>query len=209
MNYYKKILPWENSRRLEKLVEFRCMVIGYFNSSRFEWMADGRIESPEAQETRVKINRMMDEVHNIFLYAGINPSIRHTPPPAIGGYIQSIDLVQNIFNLDRFQITPPTLLDFIDRTIGVYENNKRPAVLRVINPFFYIGIIFDWVARLPFMLIGRAGFNRQKAEGSLIGHAIKGSIYIITVLASLLTVLHLLDYLEPLKGLVKGVFRSK
>jgi len=208
MTYYTKILHWENSSRLNRLAEFRALVIEYFNNSRAEWMVDERIEQPKAEEARVKINRMMDGIHDIILYAGVNPSIRYTPPPAVGGYIQNIDLVQNIFNLHRFHIAPNNLLDFIDRAIGIYENNAGPAFRRTINPFFYVGLVFDLVARIPFVLIGRAGFNRQKAEESLVGRLIKGVIYIITALASLLTVLQLLDYLEPTKEVVKNVFRS-
>ena len=206
LNYYKIILPWENNRRLDKLAEFRALVIHYFNNSRAESMVDERIEKPEAGGARVKINRMMDETHDIILYSGVNPSIRYTPPAVVGGYIQNIDLVQNVFNLHRFQITANNLLDFVDRSIGIYESNKRPALLRAINPFFYLGLAFDLVARIPFVLIGRAGFNRQKVEESLAGRLVKGSIYIVTALASLLTVLQLLDYLEPFKQVVKNVF---
>lgn len=208
MTYYTKILPWENNKRLDKLAEFRDLVIEYFKNSRAEWMVDERIEQSKAKEARVKINRMMDGIHDIILYAGVNPSIRYTPPPAVGGYIQTIDLVQNIFNLYRFRIAPNNLLDFVDRAIGTYENNARPAFLRAINPFFYIGLVFDLVARVPFVLIGRAGFNRKKAEESFGGRLIKGAIYIITALASLLTVLQLLDFLEPVKAVVKSVFSS-
>jgi len=110
--------------------------------------------------------------------------------------------------LHHFQITPNNILDFIDRAIGIYDNNARPAFLRAINPFVYLGIVFDLVARVPFLLIGRAGFNRQKAEDSLAGRLIKGAIYIITALASLLTVLQLLDFLEPVKAVAKSVFSS-
>lgn len=207
LNYYKRILPWENNRRLNKLAEFRALVIQYFNNSRAEWMADERIEEPEAEKTRVKINRIMDETHETILYSGVNPSIRYTPPAVVGGYIQNIDLVQNVFHLHRFQITANNLLDFIDRSIGIYESNKRPALLRAINPFFYIGLAFDLVARIPFVLIGHAGFNRQKIEESLTGRLVKGSIYIVTTLASLLTVFQLLDYLESFKQIVKNVLR--
>ena len=207
MNYYKRILPWENNRRLEKLAEFRALVIQYFDNSRAEWMVDERIEKPEAEEARVKINRMIDETHDIILYSGVNPSIRYTPPAVVGGYIQNIDLVENVFNLHRFKITANNLLDFVDRSIGIYESNRRPALLRAINPFFYLGLAFDLVARIPFVLIGRAGFNRQKVEESLAGRLVKGSIYIVTALASLLTVLQLLDYLESFKQVVKNVFR--
>jgi len=136
MTYYTKILPWENKRRLGRLAEFRALVIEYFNNSSAERMGVERIEEPEAEEARVKINRMMDEVHDIILYAGVKPWIRYIPPPAVGGYIQNIDLVQNIFNLHRFQIAPNNLLDFVDRAIGIYENNSGPAFRRAINPFF-------------------------------------------------------------------------
>ncbi len=167
---------------------------------------DERIEEPEAEKIRVKINRMMDEIHDIILHSGVNPSIRYTPSAMVGGYVQNIDLVQNIFNLHRFRITANNLLDFVDRSIGIYEGNRRPALLRAINPFFYLGLVFDLVARIPFVLIGRAGFNRQKVEESLAGRLVKGSIYIVTALASLLTVLQLLDYLDSFKLAVKNVF---
>jgi hypothetical protein len=206
MSYYTKLLPWENSRRLTKLAEFRDLVIQYFDNSRAEWMVDERIEKPEAGAARVDINRMMDEVHDILLYSGINPSIRYTPPAVIGGYIQNIDLVQNIYNLHRFRISPNNLLDFIDRAIGIYERNERAAFLRAINPFFYLGLVFDFVARIPFVLVGRMGFNRKKAEESLPGRVVKGAVYIITALASILTVLQLLDYLGPVKLAVKNLF---
>lgn len=208
MSYYTKILPRENKKRLDKLAVFRELVIEYFNNSHAEWMDNERIEQPRAEEARVEINRMSDTIHATILYAGINPSIRYTPPPAVGGYIQNIDLVQNIFSLQRFQVGPKYLLDFIDRAIGIYENNARPAFLRSMNPFFYLGLVFDLVAGVPFALIGRAGFNRKKAEASLAGRMIKGTIYIITALASLLTVLQLLDFLEPVKKVAKSMFGS-
>ena len=97
MTYYKKILFWENGRRKKVLHEFRLAVIEYFNNSRFEWMADNRIEEPPASQARIKINRMLDEVHDIILASGINPLLVVTPPPAIGGYAHNVDLVQNLF----------------------------------------------------------------------------------------------------------------
>lgn len=35
--------------------------------------------------------RPLDGIHDIILYAGVNPSIRFTPPQAGGGYIQNMD----------------------------------------------------------------------------------------------------------------------
>jgi hypothetical protein len=205
MTYYKKILFWENNDRHKRLLEFRALVLDYFNNSKADWMVDERIEKPKAQEARVQINRVLDGIHDLILYAGIDPSVLYTPPPAVGGYRQNIDLVNNIFNLHRFQISPNSLLDIVDRAIGIYYNNSGPAFRRTINPFFYLGLVFDAIAGSPFMLLGRAGFNRKKAEESLVGRLIKGSIYLISALASLLTVLQLLGYLESAKMLIEHI----
>ncbi len=208
MKPYNKITIWENNRRLVKLIKFRELVLKYFNNSRVEWMVDERIEEPEALRARVEINRLMDEIHNIILYSGINPSIRWTPPPAVGGYIQNVDLIQNIFNIHRFQISPNNVLDFIDRSIGVYEYNHTRALIRTLNPLFYLSIFFDWVSELPFIFIGWLGFNREKAELSLIGRLMKGLLYLVTVIASALTILQLLGYLHPARQFVRQMFGS-
>lgn len=199
MNFYTRITVWENRRRLEKLGKFRDLVLTYFNNSRAEWMADARIEQPAAEAARVQINRVMSEVHDIVLHSGIRPSIRWTPPPAVGGYVQDVDLINNIFHLHRFQIAPANVLDFIDRAIGVYESNDRRALLRTFNPIFYLGLVFDWIASLPFVLIGRLGFSRGKAESSILGRMTKAFLYLVTAAASILTVLELLGYLEVVK----------
>lgn len=208
MKYYKKILVWENNRRIEKLVEFRNLVIEYFNNSRAEWMVDGRIEEEAARVARVKINRIMDETHDIILNSGINPMITWTPPPAVGGYVRNVDLIQNVFNLHGLSIGPDVVMDFLERSIGIYESNHKPSLIRTFNPFFYIGLAFDAISELPFIAIGKLGFNRQKVESSVIGRMFKGILYLITVIATFLTILQLLDYLEPIKQFTHEVFGS-
>src|SRR5699024_5865324 len=145
MSYYKKILVWENNRRINKLIEFQGLVVEYFNNSRVEWMADERNEEEPARIARYKINRMMDEAHEIILYSGINPSITWSPPPAVGGYVRNIDLIQNVFNLHGFQIGVREVLDFIERSIGIYERNHSASLIRTLNPLFYIGRVIEAV----------------------------------------------------------------
>lgn len=208
MKFYKKIPVWENNRRLNKLYEFRELILKYFNNSRYEWMADGRIEENDARKARVAINRSMDEVHDIVLCSGINPSITWTPPPAVGGYIQYIDLLQNVFNLHTFQVEPNNILDIIDRSIGIYESNRMASIIRAFNPIFYIGLIFDALVEIPFVFVGKLGLNREKAERSLIGKVVKGVLYLITVIAAFLTILQLLDLLEPVRHFINEVINS-
>lgn len=167
-----------------------------------------RNEEKTAREARVKINRVMDETHDIILHSGINPTLTWTPPPAVGGYVRNVDLIQNIFNLHGFQIGADEVLDFIDRAIGIYESNHKSSLIRTFNPFFYIGLVFDAISELPFIAIGKLGFNRQRAESSVIGRLVKGVLYLITVMAALLTILQLLDFLEPIKQLAHELLGS-
>lgn len=208
MKFYKKIPIWENSRRLNKLYDFRELILKYFDNSRLEFMVRERIEEAEARAARVSINRSMDELHDMLICSGINPSITWTPPPAVGGYRQNIDLIQNIFNLHAFRVEPNNILDFLDRSIGIYESNRVPSILRALNPFFYIGLVFDALVEIPFIFIGKLGLNREKAESSLIGKLVKGALYLITVVAAFLTILQLLDLLDPVKKFTNELIGS-
>ena len=107
--------------------------------------------------------------------------------------------MQNIFNLQGYDIDPDFILDCVDRSIGVYEQNQSAALIRTLNPFFYIGVLIEWIVELPFLALAKLGLDRGKAESSTLGKFIKGVLYLITVIAALLTTLQLLDYLEPVK----------
>ena len=214
VRHYNKILVWENKRRLNKLIEFRQLVLEYFNNIDVGLFADQRIENQAAQVARTKINQIMAEVHSIILDSGIIPILTVDPPPAVGGYRTDVDLIDNIFNLDRFYIGEGIhrecndILDFIDRAIGIYKSNHESALVRMFNPFFYLGLVFDAISDLPFIAIGKLGFNQQKVEMSAIGRLVKGVLYLITVLAAFLTILYLLDFLEPVKQFVHKLLGS-
>ena len=201
MRHYTKILIGENKRRLNKLREFRSLMIRYFNNSRVGF-GGGRIEESAAKEARREINRLKDEIHSIILNSGIDPGFSWTPPSAVGGDETKIDLIEDIFNLDQFDIGPNNLLACIDRAIEKYDSSRKSAFVRTFNPFFYLGRVLDAITDLPFIIIGILGFNRQKIKTSAVGRLVKGTLYLIIIVAVLLTILHLLDFLEPIKQFV-------
>ena len=201
MRYYTKILIWENKRWLNKLREFRPLMIRYFNNSRVGF-GGGRVEESAAKEARREINRLRDEIHSIILNSGIDPSFSWTPPAAVGDDETEIDLIEDIFNLDQFDIGPNNLLDLIDRAIGKYDSNRKSAFIRTFNPFFYLGLVLDTISDLPFIAIGIFGFNRQKIKASTIGRLVKGILYLTIIVAAVLTILHLLNLVEPIKQFV-------
>ena len=204
MRHYTKILMRENKRRLNKLRKFRPLMIRYFNNSRVG-LGGGRVEEDAAREARSKINLLRDGIHSIILNSGIDPTFSWTPPAAVGDHAIEIDLIENIFNLDQFHIGPSNLLAVIDRAIEKYDSNRKAALVRTFNPFLYLGWILDTISDLPFIVIGILGFNRQKIKTSAIGRLVKGILYLTIIVAVVLTTLHLLDFVEPIKQFVHKV----
>ena len=201
MRHYTRILIWENKRRLNKLREFRSLTIRYFNNSRVG-LGGGRVEESAAKEARREINRLRDEIHSIILNSGIDPVFSWTPPSAVGDDETEIDLIEDIFDLDQFDIGPNNVLGLIDRAIGEYDSNRRSAFVRTLNPLFYLGRVLDTISDLPFIILGILGFNRQKIKASVVGRLVKGLLYLIIIVAAVLTILHLLDFVEPIKQFV-------
>ena len=201
MRYHTRILIWENRRRLNKLREFRSLVIRYFNNSRVGF-GGGRVEESAAKEARRELNQLRDEIHSIILNSGIDPSFTWTRPAAAGGDETEIDLIEDIFNLDQFDIGPNNVLGLIDKTIEKYDSNHKAAFIRTFNPFFYLGVVLNTISDLPFIIIGILGFNRQKMKASAVGRLVKGILYLIIIAAAVLTVLHFLGFLEQIKQFV-------
>ncbi len=198
MRHYTRILIWENKRRLNKLREFRSLMIRYFNNSRVGF-GGGRVEEGAAKEARREINRLKEEIHSIILNSGIDPIFSWTPPSAVGGDETEINLIEDIFDLDQFDIGPNNVLGLIDRVISEYDSNRKSAFVRTFNPFFYLGRVLDVITDLPFIIIGILGFNREKTKASGVGRLVKGILYLIIIVAALLTILHLFNFVEPIK----------
>jgi hypothetical protein len=193
MRAFYKILPCENTRRINKLIHFRNLVATYYKNCEYNL---GLIENQKASQIRIEINKELVEIHDMVIAARLVPVLQWIPPPAVGGYVQNVDLILNVFHLNDYQIDEKNVLDYVERAIGVYETNKRSSKVRLFNPFYYLGIIIDLIANSPFVLLGKMGFNREKAEASVLGRLLKVLFYLITVLGSILSSLHYLGYLD-------------
>lgn len=207
MRFYNKITFWENKRRLELLYDFHDMVVDYYNNSEYGWSSERRTENDKARTLRSRINLVMHEISKIVELSGILPILRWTPPPAVGGYIQNVNVIKNIFNLDVYEITPNNITDFLEQSMGIYKNGSRNAIYRTINPFYWLGLALDYLVNLPFMLLGKAGFDSKRIQDSIFGRVLKAIFYLISVLASFLTVLQLIGYLDESKLVIKSLFK--
>ena len=203
MKVFNNIPIWENKRRLKLLKEFRDLVIRYFDNSRYSWQAESLIENDLATETREKINLNLNQVYPILILADVSPVMRWTPPAVIGGYIQDIDTLLNIFNLHKYEISYEEVIGYLDRAIGAYQADQSSCWVRTFNPLWWGNIFLSWIARLPFKFLIEIGFDGKKAEEATLGKLMKGIFYFIPIVAALLTILNLMDWLEVFKSLLK------
>ncbi len=170
---YRKIPIWENRRRVELLTKFRSLIVEYFNNVSFEYSIP--IENRVAKDARRNINLILNEVNSVIISAGIKTVAYYSG----GGSGGSIDLIQNVFNLHYYLIGYEQVLDMVDRAIGVYESDKSNALLRTLNPLFWISLILDYIVSLPFKFVGKMGFNQSRIESSIVGRIVKGIFYLI------------------------------
>ncbi len=140
--HYREITFRENGARLRLLKDFLDSVIIYFDNSTLNMLSGEHTEKQEAKEARAHINLIIERVYKIIRLADIKPSVMSNPTLAVGSNGRNIDLILNIFNLGRNNISSNSAIDFIERSIDVYKSNRLDSFIRTTNPFFWIKIIF-------------------------------------------------------------------
>ncbi len=205
--YYTDITIFEINHRIEFLQAERDRVISYFNSLKPRNAFDeSDREDKKSQKIRQEINFNLNKTRKFVLETNVSTHIFYSPPPAVGGLQGNIDLFENMFSLERFQISPQTLTDCIDKSIGIYANNRRKAIIRTFNPLWWIWKFVKTIVSFPFYLIQEAGFNSTKMENSFVGKVYKFISSIIIVLASAIVVLNAFGYQDKFVDFVKNIF---
>jgi len=77
------------------------------------------------KKEREIINKYIDKAHAYINESNLSTEIDYYPPPITGQSPRVVDLVFNTFNLLNHHISYDTLLDIINRSIGIYENNTK------------------------------------------------------------------------------------
>lgn len=202
------MLIWECNHRIELLRHFRELVIHYFNNVTYRHFGISS-ENEEAQRARREMNRLWLEARQAIQAAGVSTSMYYAPPPAVGGLAGNVDLLANLYNLQRFQIPPQHVVDAIEQALGVYEHERPKALLRTLNPFYRLGRALALVVSIPFRLIGLAGFDAKKAEDSWAGKLVKLMLGLLTTLATILTILDFLGWLDAVKIAIQNLFQKR
>ena len=132
---YGNITFWENNQRRSVLASFRAELSDYFSQIDYEY--NGRIsDTSNTLKLRQTLNKHIKLIEKILNESGIHPTVTYSPPPIIGGRIMNIGLLDNLFNLSQYEISPQVLIDSIDNSIGIYETDFSKSIFRSMNPFY-------------------------------------------------------------------------
>ncbi len=177
------IFYWEAKRRVELLTAYRQLVNDYYSQVEWSPLADWE-DTEESSKTRQAINEGMYVVRVAINFVGITTVMYYAPLPGMGGVATDMALLDNVFNLPRFQIPHTKLLDDLDRATGIYREWLRPLWWKLFNPFYWMGWLLYWIASIPFRLLDAAGFDGTKIEESLAGRIVRATIQIVVTAAA-------------------------
>lgn len=183
------MLYWECKRRLVELRSFRELVREYFEITQFDIKGQRR-EMPQVQAMRQRINLMVPLVVQSANKVGYNMLLDWVDP--VSGLRAVVNVIENMFNLYRYEIPLSWVFDFVDRAIGEYERMQARLRKQSWNPFYWLRLGFLEVLSFPFRLLGAAGFNTAAFEQTVAGRVLKLVVGTVVFTAALLTCLSLL-----------------
>lgn len=164
-----------------------------------------RHENGSAREARARVNLKMQEAVRSCVLIGHSLALSYHSPQH--GFATEINVITNLFNLDRQRIPTSKAFDLLNRAIGDYERLEARLRRQSWNPFYWIRLAFVTLLSLPFRILGAAGFDARAMEQSLIGRLFKAIAGLVIFLAALLQVLSLLGLPTSLSHLVHFVRR--
>jgi hypothetical protein len=204
MPHYNRMTIFQNLQCIRILKKFKKLAERYFENVDYGSYGLTAVEKPKAKAIRSQLNLMLERVKRALSSVEISPDICDASRLTAPEHEEGVYLVDNIFNLHQLKISPQTLLDYVERAIGVYRDDKFKSVIRSLNPLFWLSIVLDYISSLPFTILSALGFERSKIEDSSFGKFLKGCFRVAVVVTVLAAILYHQGYLDPIEQKVQG-----
>lgn len=200
MAAFGKMTVWEVERRLGILIQFRNLLITYYNNTKPGSLLQ-MVPNQIGMNIRQDINTIFDEARESMYIAhfyGI-----------LGNCYGKMSVIENPFELNHF-ISPQFLIDEIEKAIGKYQRDLPKARIRTVNPFFWFNQLIALILGFPFRLLASTGLvDESKLDTSPIFRIPKAFVVfvgtLITYTVGIVTVAEKLGYLDALKSLIKRI----
>lgn len=138
------------------------------------------------KELREIIARKTPIVSKISRRAGI-PGVLHSyPAPAIGGPVIPVNIYESILqDGPHGHIPNQRKLDTLNKLIGQLDGKIEYEFKKIVNPFFWLGLVIEKFLRIPFWLLSKTGFNISKVEDHFLGKLFKLIEVVVLIYISL------------------------
>jgi hypothetical protein len=119
-----------------------------------------------------RINRLIPLVTEDMSVAGMKNEIiyEHSEPKRVAGHFEYnekeevFDVIEDYFDLPHRRDSFDAVMASVERTIGIYEDAKKTALLRTFNPLNWLAILI----RLPLTIMERAGLAEDPQTHSKV-----------------------------------------
>lgn len=115
-----------------------------------------------------------------------------TDAPIIGGRFQIVETTTVFIHSElarQYEMHPRDLVLVLEGAIGEYTDRVQAGFFNLFNPFWWLRVTVGLIVRIPFYVLGVAGFNQAAAEASTIGRMYRrvgaAAITVIGLVASL------------------------
>jgi len=156
---------------------FLSLVIEFWEvESSLKERQKGRIggDAEQYQELRESIARKTPSIIHISRRSGIPCVLQSYPAPTVGGPVIPVNIYESILQDDSHGHIPnQRKLDTLNKLIGQLEGKIKFEFDKIINPFFWLGLLVGKILRIPFWIFSQTGFEISKIEDHFLGKLFK------------------------------------
>jgi len=142
---YDRLTIIRNRHRVRDLRLFRARVRAYFEQFEYD-VQDLPIDWDSVRTARAEIHRMLPRIAQIVRAADLGAS---TAGSMRSPAARAVEILHDIFSPRYAEGEYQEILDVIDMAIGVYDASRYGALLRTVNPFYYVATALRFLAGLP------------------------------------------------------------
>jgi hypothetical protein len=152
---------FEIRERLDCLIQFRNLFREYIQFP-------NRENNKAAQVVREKMEPLLGSVVDSLKRVNLGSTITREAPTR-GGHNLRINLIRAIFRehlISRFMLDDATPMKILDSGISRYKSRLWKERVQLFNPLFWLYHFSEFLARIPVMLMEKAGCDIRQAEKS-------------------------------------------
>lgn len=197
---------WSNWSRRRFLIRVRSTLESYFSAVTYEAFPFRVVESDEARRIREGLEASLSHCRGIVHASGAVPLVRYAPGERAGDF-EPVDLLSVVFELGHYSLRKEDVFEALDAAIRAYEDGRAAAMVRTVNPLYWLGMGLFLVEMLPFLLMRPFGVSPGRVASSTPGRIVRLLVRGAALAALVVLVVMALGAGDDLRALGRGLLR--